>query len=173
PRGRRFGAQDISPYSRLSARSSRDGVYLASLFDGRRTQSREDVVNQDLVQREVEGMSTREVFIHANGDLLAAAVAARLITSTADTLAADGRAHLVLTGGRIGTKVLAAVAASPARDTVDWQTVDFWWGDERYEPTGDPERNDTGARGALLNALSVDQARVHAVPGPDGPDGDD
>ena len=65
-------------------------------------------------------MSTREVFIHANGDLLAAAVAARLITSTADTLAADGRAHLVLTGGGIGTKVLAAVAASAARDTVDW-----------------------------------------------------
>ena len=35
-------------------------------------------------------MSTREVFIHANGDLLAAAVAARLVTSTADALAADG-----------------------------------------------------------------------------------
>jgi 6-phosphogluconolactonase len=51
--------------------------------------------------------------------------------------------------------------------------VDFWWGDERFEVTGDPERNETGARAALLDKLGVDQARVHAVPGPDGPDGDD
>ena len=118
-------------------------------------------------------MSTREVFIHANGDLLAAAVAARLITSTADTLAADGRAHLVLTGGGIGTKVLAAVAASPARDTVDWRTVDFWWGDERYAPEGDPDRNETGAREALFDHISVDPTLIHAIEGPDGRDGDD
>jgi 6-phosphogluconolactonase len=51
--------------------------------------------------------------------------------------------------------------------------VDFWWGDERFEPAGDPERNETGARAALLDALNVDPARVHAVAGPDGPDGDD
>src|SRR5580693_3785462 len=118
-------------------------------------------------------MSTREVFIHANGDLLAAAVAARLITSTADTLAADGRAHLVLTGGGIGTKVLAAVAASPARDTVDWGAVDFWWGDERYAPEGDPDRNETGAREALFDHIPVDPTLVHAIEGPDGRDGDD
>jgi len=118
-------------------------------------------------------MSTREVFIYANGDLLAAAAAARLVTCTADTLAADGRAHLVLTGGGIGTKVLAAVAASAARDTVDWGTVDFWWGDERYAPAGDPDRNETGARAALFDHIPVDPALVHTMDGPDGPEGDD
>jgi 6-phosphogluconolactonase len=118
-------------------------------------------------------MSTREVFIYANGDLLAAAAAARLVTSTADALAADGGAHLVLTGGGIGTKVLAAVAASPARDAVDWPSVDFWWGDERFAPEGDPDRNETGARSALFDHITVDEARVHAMNGPDGPDGDD
>jgi 6-phosphogluconolactonase len=118
-------------------------------------------------------VSTPEVFVYASGDLLASAAAARCVTRLADAIAAEGHAHLVLTGGGIGTKVLAAIAAAPARDAVDWRAVDFWWGDERFEPTGDPERNDTGARAALLNALSVDQARVHAVPGPDGPDGDD
>ena len=79
----------------------------------------------------------------------------------------------MLTGGGIGTKVLAAIAAAPARDAVDWRRVDFWWGDERFEPAGDPERNETGARSALLDHLSVDPARVHTMPGPDGPDGDD
>ena len=118
-------------------------------------------------------MSTPEVFVYASGDLLASAAAARTVTRLADGIAARGHAHLVLTGGGIGTKVLAAIAAAPARDAVDWRLVDFWWGDERFEVTGDPERNETGARAALLDKLGVDQARVHAVPGPDGPDGDD
>ena len=118
-------------------------------------------------------MSAPEVFVHSSGDLLASAAAARTVTRLADAIAADGHAHLVLTGGGIGTKVLAAIAAAPARSAVDWQRVDFWWGDERFEPVGDPERNETGARAALLDALNVDPARVHAVAGPDGPDGDD
>jgi 6-phosphogluconolactonase len=118
-------------------------------------------------------VSTPEVFVYASGDLLASAAAARTVTRLADGIAAQGHAHLVLTGGGIGTKVLAAIAAAPARDAVDWRLVDFWWGDERFEVTGDPERNETGARAALLDKLGVDQARVHAVPGPDGPDGDD
>lgn len=116
-------------------------------------------------------VSTPEVFIHASGDLLAASAAARCVTRLADAIPARGHAHLVLTGGGIGTKVLAAIAAAPARNAVDWSRVDFWWGDERFEPTGDAERNETGARDALLNR--VEAARVHAIAGPDGPDGDD
>jgi 6-phosphogluconolactonase len=118
-------------------------------------------------------VSTPEVFVHATGDLLASAAAARTVTRLADAVAARGRAHLVLTGGGIGTKVMAAIAASPARDAVDWRLVDFWWGDERFEVTGDPERNETGARSALLDHLSLDPSRVHVIAGPDGPDGDD
>ena len=114
-----------------------------------------------------------EVLVHADGTLLAEAVAARTVTRLADALAASGHAHLVLTGGGIGTKVLAALAAAPARDAVDWTRVDFWWGDERFIPEGDPERNETGARAALLDHLPVDQARVHVMNGPGGPDGDD
>src|ERR1700722_981290 len=118
-------------------------------------------------------VSTPEVFVYASGDLLASAAAARCVTRLSDAIAAQRHAHLGLTGGGVGTGVLAAIAAAPARDAVDWRSVDFWWGDERFEASGDPERNETGARAALLDALGVDQAQVHAVPGPDGPDGDD
>jgi 6-phosphogluconolactonase len=114
-----------------------------------------------------------EVLVHADGSLLAKAVAARLVTRLVDAVSTAGLAHLVLTGGGIGTAVLAELAAAPARDAVDWQAVDFWWGDERFAPTGHPDRNDTGARAALLDKIDVDPARVHPVPGPDGPDGDD
>lgn len=118
-------------------------------------------------------MSTPEVFEYASGDLLASAAAARTVTRLADAVETQGYAHLVLTGGGIGTKVMAAIAASPARDAVDWRRVDFWWGDERFVATGDPDRNETGARSALLDQIGADPARVHVMHGPDGPDGDD
>ncbi|MCL2582225.1 MAG: 6-phosphogluconolactonase [Streptosporangiales bacterium] len=114
-----------------------------------------------------------EIFVHADGDTLAKAAAARIVTGVADALSARGRAHVVLTGGGIGTRVLAGLAAEPAREAIDWRTVDFWWGDERFEPAGHPDRNETGARKALLDVLDVSPARVHLMRGPDGPDGDD
>ncbi len=118
-------------------------------------------------------MSTPEVIVHQDGGLLAKAVAARLVTRLVDAQAAQGSAALVLTGGGIGTAVLGELAAAPARDAVDWRHLDIWWGDERFLPTGDPERNESGARGALLDHVDADPERVHPMPGPDGPDGND
>jgi 6-phosphogluconolactonase len=118
-------------------------------------------------------VSTPEVIVHRDAGLLAKAVAARLVTRLVDAAAARGAASIVLTGGGIGTAVLAELAAAPARDAVDWRHLDVWWGDERFVPSGDPERNETGARAALLDHVDVDPARVRPMPPSDGPDGDD
>ncbi|MFC0863107.1 6-phosphogluconolactonase [Sphaerimonospora cavernae] len=112
-------------------------------------------------------MSVPTVIVHRDAEVLAQAVAARLITRLADTQAARGSAHLVLTGGSVGIATLAAVAGTAARDAIDWRTLDIWWGDERFLPDGDPERNETGARAALLDRVDVDPDRVHVMPGPD------
>ena len=118
-------------------------------------------------------MSSPEVIIHRDAGLLAKAAAARLVTRLVDAVTNRGSASLVLTGGGIGTAVLAELAAAPARDAVDWRHIDIWWGDERFEPEGSPERNETGARGALLDHVDVDPARVHPMAPSNGPDGDD
>lgn len=118
-------------------------------------------------------MSGPSVLVHRDADELAAAVAARLITRLVDIQASAGSASLVLTGGGIAAKTLESVSASPARGAVDWPRLDVWWGDERFLPGGDPERNETQARTALLDAVPLDPARVHAMPPSDGPDGND
>ncbi|GAA0227138.1 6-phosphogluconolactonase [Actinomadura nitritigenes] len=118
-------------------------------------------------------MTPPTVLVHRDQDLLAAAAAARLVTRIVDAQAARGSASVVLTGGGVGTAVLAALAATGARDAVDWRRLDVWWGDERFLPAGDPERNETGARAALLDHVDLDPARVHPMPASDGPDGDD
>ncbi|MFB4309982.1 6-phosphogluconolactonase [Actinomadura sp. GTD37] len=118
-------------------------------------------------------MTAPSVLVHRDLDLLAEAAAARLVTRIADAQAARGAASVVLTGGGAGTAVLAALAAAPARGAIGWGRLDVWWGDERFRPAGDAERNETGARAALLDHVPVDPARVRAMPASDGPDGDD
>lgn len=118
-------------------------------------------------------LSETSVVVHADAAVLAPAVAARLIVKIIDAQAERGWAGIVLTGGRVAAAVLRAVRDLPAADAVDWSHVDLWWGDERFLPSGDPERNETQAREALLDALPLDPARVHAMPASDGPDGDD
>lgn len=117
-------------------------------------------------------MTAPQLVVHRDKDLMALAAAARLITRIVDAQSARGSASVVLTGGRNGNALLAALAASPARDAVDWSRLDLWWGDERYLPEGDPERNVTQARHELLDAVPLDPARVHAMPASDGVDGD-
>ncbi len=113
------------------------------------------------------------VIVHPSADILAAAVAARLVTAILDAQARRGQAHIALTGGGVGTASLAAVLLEPAQSAVDWRRVDFWWSDERFEPDGSDVRNETGARTALLDHLPIDPARVHPMPARGGVYGDD
>ncbi|MFI2782112.1 6-phosphogluconolactonase [Streptomyces sp. ALB3] len=118
-------------------------------------------------------MSVPQLVVHRDKELMAQAAAARLITKIVDAQAARGSASVVLTGGRNGNGLLAALGASPARDAIDWSRLDLWWGDERFLPEGDPERNVTQAREALLDKVALDPSRVHAMPASDGPYGGD
>ncbi|MFG2190993.1 6-phosphogluconolactonase [Streptomyces sp. NPDC048639] len=118
-------------------------------------------------------MSTPQVVVHRDKAVMAEAAAARLITKIVDAQSARGSASVVLTGGRNGNGLLAALATSPARDAVDWPRLDLWWGDERFLPEGHPDRNITQAREALLDAVPLDPKRVHPMPPSDGPYGAD
>lgn len=110
-----------------------------------------------------------QLVVHRDKELMAQAAAARLITKIVDAQSARGSASVVLTGGRNGNGLLAALHAAPARDAIDWGRLDLWWGDERFLPDGDPERNYTQAKEALLDAVPLDPARVHPMPASDGP----
>lgn len=105
-----------------------------------------------------------EVVVHHTAPALAEAIAARLVTTLVEAQQGGRTTHVALTGGGIGTACLEALAALPARDAVDWGRLHVWWGDERYLPEGDRERNETGARDALLDHVPVDAARVHPMP---------
>jgi 6-phosphogluconolactonase len=110
----------------------------------------------------------RRVILHPDKQSLAAAVAARFITKVVDLIDEFDEASIVLTGGTMGVAVLEAIDLSPARDSIDWSRVNVWWGDERWVPAADPDRNALQARAALLNHVALDPARVHEFPASDG-----
>ncbi len=111
-----------------------------------------------------------DVVVKPDADQLARAVASALVARLAAAQAVHGTASVVLTGGGIGTAVLrqvAALAAEPEHAVVDWTAVDVWWGDERWVPVDDPQRNELAAREALLDQVTVDPERQHPMPSSD------
>jgi 6-phosphogluconolactonase len=118
-------------------------------------------------------VSRPDVVVHATAEVLAAAAAARLVTQIVNIQSASGSASLVLTGGRIGIAVLRELVSTQAAAAVDWQQLNIHWGDERFLPTGHPERNETQARETLLDHVGVDPARVYPMGASDGRWGDD
>ena len=112
-----------------------------------------------------------DVVVEPDADRLARAVAAALVARLAASQTVHGSASVVLTGGGIGIAVLeqvAALAEEPAREVVDWTAVDVWWGDERFVPADSDDRNEKGARRALLDRVGVPEERIHAMPPSDG-----
>jgi 6-phosphogluconolactonase len=112
-------------------------------------------------------MTVPTVIVHPDAATLVTATAARLLLRLVDAQSVHRPVHAVLTGGGLGIRVLREVATSPLRGAVDWTGVHVWWGDERFLPTGHPDRNEAQARAALLDDLAIPAQNVHPVPAAD------
>ncbi|HKP44874.1 6-phosphogluconolactonase [Mycobacterium sp.] len=95
----------------------------------------------------------------------------RLVGAITDAIEKRGRAQVVLTGGGTGIGLLKRVGEHS--DKIDWSKVHLYWGDDRYVPEDDDERNDKQAREALLDHVDIPSANVHAMPASDSEFGDD
>jgi 6-phosphogluconolactonase len=102
---------------------------------------------------------------------LVAAAGDRLAEEIVSVISFRGRAMIVLTGGGTGIGLLKRLGERG--DAIDWARVHVFWGDERYVPEDDDERNDKQAREALLDHIGIPAANVHAMPSSDGEFGDD
>lgn len=114
---------------------------------------------------------TPTVLTYADADALAAAAGDRLVETIVATVADRGRASIVLTGGGAGIAMLRRVGERGA--SIDWTKVHLFWGDERFVPADDDERNEKQAREALLDAVDIPAGNVHAMEASDGEFGDD
>ena len=111
------------------------------------------------------------VEIFPESETLVGAAARRLVDTIQIAVAARGRALVVLTGGSNGIGLLRSLATEGRG--IDWSRVHLFWGDERYVPEDDDERNDKQAREALLDRVDIPSSQVHPMPASDGEFGTD
>lgn len=104
-------------------------------------------------------MSDIRHLIHQGIDTLAEAAALAVTGHLNESIAATGRAVLSLTGGSAGVKTAAALADAE----IDWTRVTIFFGDERFVPAGDAERNDGQIDEVLLDRLGG-RPTVHRWP---------
>jgi 6-phosphogluconolactonase len=108
---------------------------------------------------------------YPDSEALAAAACERLISAIDAAVAARGQALIALTGGGNGNRLLGKLNEQSQR--IDWSKVHLFWGDERYVPHDDDDRNDKQARAALLDHIDIPARNVHPMPASDGEFGGD
>jgi 6-phosphogluconolactonase len=108
---------------------------------------------------------------YADSAALVAAAGDRLVGAITDAIDNRGRAQIVLTGGGTGVGLLKRVGEQA--DKIDWSRVHLYWGDDRFVPADDDERNEKQAREALINHIDIPAANVHAMSPSGGDFGDD
>lgn len=116
-------------------------------------------------------MSKTSVLHYLDAEALVDAARSRFVEVVTAAQAERGYASVVLTGGGTGVALLEALRADSGN--IDWTAVDVYFGDERFLPAGDPERNEVQASEALLNHVDVHPDRVFRMATSDGPHGSD
>lgn len=119
-------------------------------------------------EQRARGLAPRTVIHLADEKGVCEAAAQAVLLRTIRLLDEQDRVDLAVTGGSDGSEMLRRMGLSPLADSIDWSRVHFWWGDERFVPATDPDRNALQARHALLSDLvahnGLPEANIHEMP---------
>lgn len=102
---------------------------------------------------------------YAAEDDLTVGVAERLIDRLLGLQAErDGSVHLCLTGGWVANRMYEELSERVVDSGVDLTRLEFWWGDERFVPTEDPDRHAGHTLSILARSIPLSPARTHSMP---------
>jgi len=101
--------------------------------------------------------------------LLAEAFAVELITQIKEVTKKGDNYTLSLSGGNT-PKILFSVLAEKYSESVDWNFVHFFWGDERCVPSDNPESNYGTAYKILLEKINISDSNIHRITGDADPE---
>jgi 6-phosphogluconolactonase len=91
------------------------------------------------------------------------ALAAHFVKLAEDTIAAKGKFTVALSGGSSPKKLYELLASTIYADSVAWDKVFFFFGDERNVPQTDKDSNYLMAKKTLFDPLGINPANVFAV----------
>lgn len=101
--------------------------------------------------------------IYEDPESLARAAAALFAEAVRAAVAPRGCCAVALAGGSTPRRAYELLAEESWAGGIPWSQIHFFWGDERCLPVGDPQRNETMARLALLDRVDVVAEQVHPI----------
>lgn len=101
--------------------------------------------------------------VFADAEELARGAAAFFAEEMSRAVTARGRASVLLAGGETPRRTYEVLAEEPLRETIPWEKIHFFWGDERCVPADDPRSNQQMARESLLDRMPVPPENIHPI----------
>ncbi|MEA5054965.1 MAG: 6-phosphogluconolactonase [Propionicimonas sp.] len=114
------------------------------------------------------GSHQPQVVRYLDSDDLVDRVARRLLDALIGYQPDDRVAQICLTGGRIALRLYTRLGELVEDSSLDPSRLELWWGDERFLPTDDPDRNAGPTLAALAGHFALDPSRTHPMPAADG-----
>jgi 6-phosphogluconolactonase len=103
--------------------------------------------------------------IETDAATLAAASAKRLAALLRDACHRHGTAHICLTGGQTPRETYIGLSRAAPKDSVDWNRVHLFWGDERLVPPDHEDSNFGMADAALILPAAIPSRNIHRIHG--------
>jgi 6-phosphogluconolactonase len=111
-----------------------------------------------------------ELVVTKDPDAAAGEAAERIAAALVAAIQRRGRADFCTTGGSTPIPIYRLLSQAPLVDTIPWQHVHVWWGDDRFVPRGHPESNVTALDDVLLGGggsiggAPLPSANIHPFP---------
>jgi 6-phosphogluconolactonase len=109
----------------------------------------------------------RNVVTFTNPDALAHDAAGRFVRLAHDAIAARGVFTVALAGGSTPRLTYSLLASEPYRSQIEWDKIQFFWGDERCVPPDHQDSNYRMAMETMLSKVPVPPEHLHRMRGED------
>ena len=117
-------------------------------FSGKQTK----VVRQQVMGKIVEVLSSQADLISRSLTLVQEKIT--------EAIAQRGVCTIALSGGSTPKALYEAIA----KQTLPWEKIHVFWGDERYVPPDHPDSNQKMARQAWLDQVNIPRSNIHPMP---------
>lgn len=104
-----------------------------------------------------------KLHIYKDSDELIRAMAEVIQKISKEAIVARGQFNFVLSGGSSPRRLYKLLSSKTYKSSIDWQHTYFFFGDERFVPENDPQRNSLMAKEVLFEPLNIPASHIFTV----------
>ncbi|MGV9002793.1 6-phosphogluconolactonase [Flavobacterium sp.] len=105
----------------------------------------------------------KTIHIYKTENELLHAIADFFIEAAAQSISEHNQFTVALSGGTSPKKLYQLLSSGLYKNKLDWRKVYFFFGDERYVPVHDSQRNSLMAQQSLFNSLEISKSQIFKV----------